>query len=262
MSSIRDTTRRPLTARSVIASTLLGVDPPRLPALALVRSGELFGLREGATRTALSRMAANGEVVADDAHYSLAGDLLDRHARQQSARARRPSSWDGTWVAAVVTADRRNAQDRAAFRDAARRLKLAEIREGLWMRPDNRGGETPQSAQAVVNAQATWLRGARPDHPTDLVGSFAVDEWSGYADGLIGELERWQPALDDRRTDVLGETFVIAADVLRHLVADPELPSELVPTDWPADRLRDRFERFDRAFKETWRSWHRSFQDS
>ena len=65
MSSIRDTTRRPLTARSVIASTLLGVDPPRLPALALVRSGELFGLREGATRTALSRMAANGEVVAD-----------------------------------------------------------------------------------------------------------------------------------------------------------------------------------------------------
>lgn len=227
-----------------------------------MRSGELFGLREGATRTALSRMAANGEVVADDAHYALAGDLLDRHSRQQSARARRPSTWDGTWVAAVVTADRRDAQERAAFRDAGRRLKLAEIREGLWMRPDNRDDESPTPARMVVDEQATWLRGVRPDDPDALVGAFGIDEWAAYAEGLVGELERWQAALDDRRTDVLGETFVIAADVLRHLVADPELPDALVPDDWPADRLRDRFDRFDHAFKETWRTWHRSFQDS
>ena len=33
--------------RHLIASTLLGVDPPRLPTLALVRSGELFGLYHG-----------------------------------------------------------------------------------------------------------------------------------------------------------------------------------------------------------------------
>lgn len=262
MSSIRDTPRRPLTARSVIASTLLGVDPPRLPAQALVRSGELFGLREGATRTALSRMAANGEVVADDAHYALAGDLLDRHARQQSARSRQTSTWDGTWIAAIVTAERRSAQDRAAFRDAAGRLKLAEIREGLWMRPDNRGGDAPPAAHAVVDAQAAWLRGARPDQPEALVGAFGIDGWASDAEGLIGELERWQPALDDRRTDVLGETFVIAADVLRHLVADPELPDALAPEDWPAARLRERFDRFDHAFKETWRTWHRSFQVS
>ena len=75
MSGKRDATRevrRALTARSVIASTLLGVDPPRLPTLALVRSGELFGLSEGATRTALSRMAAAGEVEADGTGYRLA----------------------------------------------------------------------------------------------------------------------------------------------------------------------------------------------
>lgn len=110
-----DGSRFPLTARSVIASTLLGVDPPRLPALALVRSGELFGLREGATRTALSRMAAAGEVVADDAHYGLAGPLLDRHRRQQEARRPERPAWDGTWVLALVTPQRRSAPDRAAF---------------------------------------------------------------------------------------------------------------------------------------------------
>ncbi len=246
----------------MIASTLLGVDPPRLPALALVRSGELFGLREGATRTALSRMAANGEVMADDAHYALAGDLLDRHARQQSARERSDTVWDGTWVGAVVTADRRSAQDRAAFRDAARRLKLAEVREGLWMRPGNRVGEPAGAARAVVDEQATWLREVRPDSPADLLEAFALDAWAAHADDLVDEMERWQPALDERRTDALGETFVIAADVLRHLVADPELPDALHPDRWPADRLRGRFVRFDRAFKETWRAWYRSFQDS
>jgi len=37
----------------VIASTLLGMHPPVLAAQVLVRSGELFGIAEGTTRTAL-----------------------------------------------------------------------------------------------------------------------------------------------------------------------------------------------------------------
>ncbi|MDZ7676300.1 MAG: PaaX family transcriptional regulator C-terminal domain-containing protein [Acidimicrobiales bacterium] len=263
MSTIRDTQpsgdRRPLTARSVIASTLLGVDPPRLPALALVRSGELFGLREGATRTALSRMTTAGEVAAEDGHYALTGPLLERHARQQSALAATDRDWDGTWIGAVVTAERRSAAERSAFRDAARRLELAEVREGFWARP----GEPPSSAGAearrVVDEQATWLRGIRPDDPVALTAAFELDAWAAGARALIDEMRRWQPALDDRRTDVLGETFVIAAAVLRHLVADPQLPTALLPPHWPGPELRDVFASFDDAFKATWRTWYRAF---
>ena len=43
---------RALTARSVVASTLLGMSPPRLSSQLLVRSGELFGITEGTTRVA------------------------------------------------------------------------------------------------------------------------------------------------------------------------------------------------------------------
>lgn len=259
MSPVRDT-RRPLTARSVIASTLLGVDPPRLPALALVRSGELFGLKEGATRTALSRMAAAGEVVADDAHYALTGPLLDRHARQQAARRPASHAWDGTWVVAVVTADRRSAAERVAFRDAARRLKLAEVREGVWARPDDLDPARAPDARRAVDEHATWLRGVEPDDPTVLVAAFDMDAWADDARALIAEMTMSQADLDARRTDVLGETFVVAASVLRHLVADPELPAALLPDDWPGADLRAVFDRFDTAFKATWRSWHRSFQ--
>lgn len=225
-----------------------------------MRSGELFGLREGATRTALSRMTANGEVVADDGHYALAGDLLRRHARQQAARSPAAATWDGTWLAAVVVAERRTAADRSAFRDAAMRLKLAEIREGLWMRPDNRGHDLASADHGIVDRQATWLRSIRSDDPRTLLDAFDLDTWASRARGLVAEMDRWQPALDERRTDALADTFVVDADVVRHLVADPDLPPELVDDDWPAATLRTGFRRFDTAFKETWRTWYRSFQ--
>ncbi|HEX8582205.1 MAG TPA: hypothetical protein VF640_07745, partial [Acidimicrobiales bacterium] len=100
---------RPLTARNVIASTLLGVRPPELAGRVLVRSGELFGIAEGTTRVALSRMVAAGELEADGGRYRLTGRLLARQARQAESRTGATGPWDGTWRLAVVTADRRPA---------------------------------------------------------------------------------------------------------------------------------------------------------
>ena len=48
----------PLTARSVLASALLGMDPPELPVSQLVRLTGLFGISENRARVALSRMVA------------------------------------------------------------------------------------------------------------------------------------------------------------------------------------------------------------
>lgn len=261
MSTRRDAPRRPLTARSVIASTLLGVDPPRLPALALVRSGELFGLREGATRTALSRMAAAGEVESIDGDYELVGPLLERHARQQAARRAAQPPWDGTWLLALVPSERRPAAERASFRDAARRCGLAEVREGCWARPDNRPDVQATAAWATVSEQATVVRGAVPDDPGRFVAAFAPAKWARTARELLAEMAASQGDLDERRAEVLGETFVVAAHVLRHLVDDPRLPEALRPEAWPADDLRARFDRFDAAFKATWREWYRGFRN-
>lgn len=260
MSSIRDV-RRPLTARSVIASTLLGVDPPRLPALALVRSGELFGLREGATRTALSRMAAAGEVVAENGTYALSGRLLERHSRQQAAREPAPDhDWDGTWELAIVLPDRRPADARSALRDAARRLGLAEVREGVWARPANLDPHRAPAARAVVEAQCARLREARVDDPTAFLDPFDLPGWAETARSLVDEMRADQPALDARDLGAIARTFVTDAAVVRHLLADPRLPAELQPPTWPGDELRTTFDRFDAAFSATWAHWHRSFR--
>ncbi len=244
----------------MIASTLLGVDPPRLPAQALVRSGELFGLREGTTRTALSRMAAAGEVIAHDGHYALAGSLLDRHARQQAARHPVARVWDGTWVLALVTPERRSAPTRASFRQAAGRLKLAEVREGVWARPDDLDPQRLPGARAVVDPQVTWVRGARPDDPAAFTAAFELDDWADTARLLMAEMAAAQPALDRHDQTAVAETFVTSAAVLRHLLADPALPAPLVPEDWPGVALRVAFEHFDRAFKATWREWYQAFR--
>ena len=107
---------RPLTARSVVASTLLGLHPPRLSARLLVASGELFGIAENATRTALSRMVAAGELVAVDGTYALTGRLLERQTRQDASR--RPVARGGE-AAVWMAAWRRDLAERGSWLGAA-----------------------------------------------------------------------------------------------------------------------------------------------
>lgn len=66
--------------------------------------------------------------------------------------------------------------------------------------------------------------------------------------------------LDDEGVEVLAPTFVLSADVLRHLQGDPLLPRELLPEGWPGTSLRQSYEVFDAAFVRAWREWYRSEQ--
>ena len=240
---------RPLTARSIVASTLLGMRPPELPARLLVRSGELFGIAEGTTRTALSRMLNAGELVAVDGRYRLAGHLLDRQARQEASRhPRLRARWDGTWRSAVVVAERRSAAERTALRTAMARARYAELREGVWLRPHNLA-DGPPDVDGV-----TWFR-ARPDDARAVVGRlWDLDAWADRAERLRRAMT---PPVDESE---LARAFEVSAAVLRHLQSDPLLPDRLLPARWPGDALRVEYERFDAAFKTTWRKWFRRYR--
>jgi phenylacetic acid degradation operon negative regulatory protein len=113
---------RSLSARSVLATALLGADQPHLTVGELVGVASLFGISDGAARTCLWRMVSNGELIGDDGTYALAGPLLERRQRvDEAARIDDTSSppWDGTWELAVVSRERRSAVDRLALRKAA-----------------------------------------------------------------------------------------------------------------------------------------------
>jgi phenylacetic acid degradation operon negative regulatory protein len=229
---------RPLTARSAVLSTLLGAHPPRLPARSLVRVGELFGIAEGTIRVALSRMVAAGDLTQVNGDYQLTRRLRDRQARQDQSRSPSTIPWSGEWEIAVVTAARRSPAERLAFRTAMTELRLAELREGTWLRPANLVRKRPE----LVAEQCTFLTG-RPE--SDLTGTlWDLPGWAARARELESAL--------DEATD-LASTFILAAAVLRHFLADPLLPPELLPDDWPGTRLRTRYEDFDKHFVSTLR---------
>jgi len=228
---------RPLTARSVVLSTLLGSHPPQLPARYLVRVGEMFGVAEGTIRVALSRMVAAGDLRQVDGTYALTERLLQRQSRQDESRSPRTRPWTGDWEIAVITAESRPAADRAALRQAMGELRLAELREGTWLRPANLVRDRP----AAVTAQCTFLVGRPEQDPERLAGAlWDLRAWMRRAERLRAALVPTAP---------LAEQFTVGAAVLRHLLVDPLLPDALLPAGWPGTALRQRYEEFQREFE-------------
>jgi len=242
---------RPLSARSVLASALLGADQARLSVSALVAMASLFGISDGAARTCLWRMVSNGELISDDGTYALVGGLLERRQRVDDAsRVAATRPWDGTWELAVVSLERRSVSDRLALRKAASALHLAELREGVWIRPDNLDPERLPTLRAVLDRQCVHFHDAATDIPAETVRSlFNLDDWAADARRLTHAL-RDEVDLEAVAADDFAYWFALSVTVVRHLQLDPLLPADFIPEEWPGHELRSAYRRFDEVFKQ------------
>jgi phenylacetic acid degradation operon negative regulatory protein len=242
---------RPLSARSVLATALLGADQPHLTVGELVEMASLFGISDGAARTCLWRMVSNGELVGDDGTYALAGRLLERRQRVDEAARIDDTAvppWDGTWELAVVSRERRSAADRLALRKAATALHLAELREGIWFRPDNLDRDRLPTLRSVLDRQCVHFHGAATDIPAETVRSlFNLDDWAVDARRLTSAM---RDELDIEAMGAFTYLFELSVTVVRHLQLDPLLPAELTPQHWPGHALRSTYRRFDEVFKQ------------
>ncbi len=241
----------PLTARSVLASALLGMDPPELPVAQLVRLTGLFGISENGARVALSRMVAAGEATTDGSgRYRLAGHLAARQSRQSVSRSGTTAPYEGWWWLAVVTTAGSTAEVRGARRRALAYSRLGELREGVWVRPGNVAMDLPGSLEADLE-----LMTARPADPRRLAGQlWDLPTWSARASELRARLD----ALSPDGPEALAPGFELSAAVLRHLQADPLLPTELLPGGWPAGSLRALYDEWDARYRATLRDWSRA----
>lgn len=141
---------RPLSARSVVLSLLLGADPPELPVKDLVRLVEPFGIGGSTLRAALSRMVAAGDLRRADGVHGLSDRLLERRRRQDEAVHPRTRAWHGDWETVVITATGRGPAERADLRARLTDLRLAELREGVWLRPANLDRRLPAVLPAAL----------------------------------------------------------------------------------------------------------------
>lgn len=220
-----------MTARSVVLSVLLGAHPAWATTAELLRLTDDFGLKETTVRVALTRLVSTGDLVRSADGYRLSDRLLARQRRQDDAMRPQVKPWDGRWTTLVITSVGVEPRTRAAVRTTLQQNRFGELREGVWLRPDNLGVALPKDVMRRVRV----LR-ARDDHPAELARRlWDLPGWSQTAQRLLDEMAT--------ASDTPGR-FLAAAGMVRHLLTDPVLPDELLPPVWPAKALRESYFRF------------------
>src|ERR1700751_3033118 len=163
-----------MTARSVVLSFLLGAHPACATASKLIRLTADFGIKETTLRVALTRMVAAGDLIRSADGYRLSDRLLARQRRQDDAIDPRVRGWRGDWVVLIVTSVGSDARTRAALRTAMHNNRFGELREGVWMRPDNLELDLGPEFDARVH-----ILSARDDSPAELAAQ-------------LGDLPAWE----------------------------------------------------------------------
>ncbi|WP_309646990.1 PaaX family transcriptional regulator C-terminal domain-containing protein [Nocardioides sp.] len=225
----------------------LGAHDGQAPVAALVRLLDPAGIAAPAVRTAISRMVTQGwlePVPLDGARgyratqqaTSRLADAADRVYRRTERR------WDGTWQLVLVEVPSGRAARGRVNADLTF-LGYAELADRVWVSP------FPRSELAAVLARAgATARTARaldvdpsPTSAWDLDAlRAAYDEWLGGAPDL---LRRHLGAHADPDEAAFAARFHLVHGWRKFLFADPGLPDELLPHDWPGREAAEVFAR-------------------
>jgi phenylacetic acid degradation operon negative regulatory protein len=215
---------KPLSARSTVLSLVLGAHPEGLSARQLTRAALGLGVSAATTRVALTRAVAAADLRRADGAYHLGARLLERGRRQEEHAAELP--WDGSWEMAVVVGVGGPGGERLARRAALAARRLAEQREGVWLRPANLGPRPPAPADRAVQT----FRATPDGDPVVLAASlWDLSGWAAATGAAVDALAG---------TPEPATRLAVAAHLVRHLATDPLLPAELCPPGWPADAAR------------------------
>jgi phenylacetic acid degradation operon negative regulatory protein len=94
------------------------------------------------------------------------------------------------------------------------------------------------------------------ESPAELAAElWDLARWAERARALLEALDALVGTLDAGDVSALAPGFVLSAAALRHFQADPLLPDELLPVDWPGDELRHHYDRYDRAYRGLLAQW-------
>jgi phenylacetic acid degradation operon negative regulatory protein len=247
-------------ARSLILDLLSTLRPgSAMPVGALVEAGALFDLSENNVRVSLSRLLTAGLVARDERGHYRPGDSarpVTRRVRSWRDGDRRTRRWSGGWLA-VHSGPAVPAGQRGRTRALAL-LGFAQLRPGLWLRPDNLAvpldGLRAELAELGLPAGdlvcvLSALDPASEARARRLWRVAALQRTYRRLRAGIAASESRLASLSPERA--MAESFVLGGSALRQLVLDPLLPEEICPA---ADReaLLEQMRRYDRLGRQTW----------
>jgi phenylacetic acid degradation operon negative regulatory protein len=205
----------------------------------LTRFFEALGIGEGAVRTAMSRLAADGWLVRSrvgrNSFYRLADKGRDTFAAATEHIYNPPAlPWSGAFDLAILPTQN---GERETARAALQNAGFGSPSPGLWIAPH--GGALPDAADGVLRLTAS----AEPD----IAARLAAVAWplAHTAEGYGRFIALFEPLGDAlARGTALSETDSFVARILlihayrRVILRDPILPAALLPSDWPGQEAR------------------------
>ncbi|WP_198084651.1 PaaX family transcriptional regulator [Variovorax sp. E3] len=244
---------------------LLVADGGTLSSQALCRAGALMGIGESTLRVGLTRLAADGKIARGErGSYMLnrAGPALSRAVDDWRHKEAQAVAWQGDWLAVHDAGVAR--ADKTAWRRHSLALSLrgfAALRPGLQIRPDNLAGgleaERTQLEALGLSAHALVFRIADLDEAAQSAARKLWNVRTLEADSrrLQAGLERSEKRLRTQPLEVaVRESLLLGRAVIAHLIRDPLLPAELMPTA-PRTALLAATRRYQDKARQLWRKW-------
>jgi phenylacetic acid degradation operon negative regulatory protein len=225
-----------------------------LPSAALVALLAEFGITGVSARAALSRLARRGllELSRTGRHtaYALsarAAEVLVEGRGHILSFGAVESRWNGRWTVAAFSVPEDDRSRRHALRTRLGWYGFAPLYDGLWVSPHERVAEvTAVLAELGVDRATVFTAELAEDGPA---GGYPIRAWDLGA--LRAEYERLLAAYDPvRRRWRGGQIGTAEALVARTALMDdwrtvpsldPELPTALLPPNWPRARARELF---------------------
>lgn len=226
-----------------------------VPTPALIDVLARVGVGEHAARSTVSRMLRRGTLqrrrVGQRGYLSPTAATRGTLARGGERAWQSPvnRTWDGQWTLLAFSLPESRRADRHLLRSRLEWAGFGLLQNGLWVAPRRIDvAELLGPLDVLDHLKVFRAEAAAPTQVTELID----DAWdlAGIAEGYQRFLDRWDrpeplpDAPDDlaRQLWLLGEWTLLAR-------ADPGLPVEYLPADWPAVRaehvalrLRARYE--------------------
>ncbi|MET9959255.1 PaaX family transcriptional regulator C-terminal domain-containing protein [Streptomyces sp. NPDC006326] len=219
-----------------------------VPVAALVRLLGAAGVDAPSVRSSVSRLKRRGFLLPAHTRDGSAGYELSAEARQLlddgDRRIYGPAQPSGEWLLAVFSVPEQERHKRHLLRSRLARLGFGAVAPGVWVAPAHLYEETGHTLDRLhLTPYVELFRGA---HLGFAATAEAVARWWDLA-SLAKQheefLDQHEPVLRGLQTgpgptpEEAYRAYLLALDSWRRLpYADPGLPRDLLPADWPGDR--------------------------
>lgn len=227
----------------------------------------LLGIEEKSARQALNRTSAQGLIESQRHGRRVQWSLTD-HGREVLKegtdriygfmRRRRP--WDGRWLVLSIPIPEKRRQLRHHLSTRLRWLGLGSPAPGLWITPNagrDRDVQAVLDKLGLTDAASGWIGPSAGIGPESrlLARAWDLADVAEQYDDFLSTFENREARTDE-------EAFVAQIQLVqawrRFPFVDPEIPAELLESDWPGIRagnvFHDRHARWHRPAQAAWDS--------